>query len=132
MSDEEASNDDVVIQQGGNRLPQNGVDGEGGVRRTFNAYVEEWEQPCVERLANRTGTVRDLLRLTRKYGGLTWIDVRRHPDDIDDEEPVRIVTLSMGCRVTESGEFRIPVADEFEQKYYLSRETIFERMTQPL
>jgi hypothetical protein len=131
MSDEEASDGDVVIQQGDNRLPQNGVDGEGGVRRTFKAYVEDWEQPCVERLANRTGTVRDLLRLTRKYGGLTWIDVRRHPDGID-EEPVRIVTLSMGCRVTERGEFAIPVADEFEQKYFLSRETIFERMTQPL
>jgi hypothetical protein len=132
MSDEEADDGDVEIQQGDIRLPQNGVDGEGEVRRTFNAYVEDWEQPCIERLANSTGTVRDLSRLTRKYGGLTWIDVRRHPDGIDDEEPVRIVTLSMGCHVTERGEFAIPVADEFQQKYFLSRETIFAQMTEPL
>jgi hypothetical protein len=84
-----------------------------------------------QRLANRTATVRDFLRLTRKYGGLTWINVRQHPNGVH-QEPVRIVTLSLGCRVTERGEVSIPAADEFEQKYFLSRETIFARMTEPL
>jgi hypothetical protein len=101
------------------------------VHRTFKAYVEDWKQPCIKWLANRTVTVRDFLRLTRKYDSLTWINVRQHPNG-RHQELVRIVTLSLGCHVTERGEVSIPAANEFEQKYFLLRETIFARMTEPL
>jgi hypothetical protein len=40
--------------------------------------------------------------------------------------------LSLGYRLTERCEVAIPAADVFEQKYFLSRETIFARMTEPL